>query len=509
LAQISVLALFMAGLLPRLAIALQPIHLQLDKMLPDDAYYYFLTAKNILEVGSPSVDGLNPSNGWHPLWMLVNLGIFALPTSNPDAPIHLILVLGAILDGLVVVILFYTLSKYVSLSAAVVGAGLYAINAMPMFQSVNGLETALVALMLAATWTTSLRLIENPSRRWAFVWGLTFGLTFLARTDTAVVLFWLGLYVLACLKGRTRWIITASGAVVASMTIAPWLVWNQINFGSAFVQVSGVAVPWAVQTRFQMANPGEPLWQLSLKVLTDPVFWLRGDYLGAPPLMGFILWPAGLLGLWWSWRRGWVRLLMGIGGLLLVGCLCLVFIHTALRWYPRPWYFVVMAQALSLGVAFFWHLMSHSRLKFILISAMGIGVIFSGVLAWQIGYYPWQRSRMYDAALWVKDSTPEESIVASMNSGIIGYYSDRTTINLDGVVNPQAFAASQQGRLMDYILESEIDYFLDFDNAVLNEYGPFMGPNFQERLIEVAQIGEAYPGLGHYRVYLVSTNTDN
>jgi hypothetical protein len=494
------LAIGILALVPRLWIALQPIPVQLDKMLPDDAYYYFLTAENILAGNGPSVDGIHPSNGWHPLWMFVNLGIFALPADSPDTPVRLTLILGAILDSLVAVMIFRVSRRYLGDKAALVGGGLYAVNHMPIFQAVNGLETPLAALCIAFAWAATLTLVNEPTRRKAVLWGLSFGLSFLARTDTALILVWLGLYALVRLR---RWPLILTGGVVSVVIAAPWLIWNQVNFGSAFLQTSSVAVPWAAQTRFEIANPGAPIWRLSLDVLTAPANWIRGDYLGAPLLVGFLLWPLAAWGIWRAYRETPIRPFAQVTLMLLAGGVTLVIVHTMVRWYPRPWYFIVMAQALSLGIALFWHTVHVARVKAALLAFGLVTAIVAGVLSWQIGYYPWQTAHMYDAALWFRDNAPDAARLGSMNSGIIGYYSGKPTVNLDGVVNPQAFAASQQGRLMDYIRESGIDYFLDFDYAVEHEYGVFMGTDYQQALREVAQIGAPYPALGTYRIYQV------
>ena len=39
------------------------------------------------------------------------------------------------------------------------------------------------------------------------------------------------------------------------------------------------------------------------------------------------------------------------------------------------------------------------------------------------------------AALWVRDNTPPGTVIASWDAGVIGYFSDRPVVNLDGVVN--------------------------------------------------------------------------
>ena len=43
----------------------------------DDAYYYYKVAQNISEGHGSTFDGINPTNGYHPLWMLICIPIFA------------------------------------------------------------------------------------------------------------------------------------------------------------------------------------------------------------------------------------------------------------------------------------------------------------------------------------------------------------------------------------------------------------------------------------------------
>src|SRR5690606_28513723 len=119
----------------------------------------------------PSVDGIHPSNGWHPLWMLAMVGVFSLPTENPDTPVRIALALGAIADSLVPVVLYLVARRYIGVQAAFVGGLVYALNSMPAFQSVNGLETGITALLLALAAAATLRLVERPGARMALLWG--------------------------------------------------------------------------------------------------------------------------------------------------------------------------------------------------------------------------------------------------------------------------------------------------------------------------------------------------
>jgi hypothetical protein len=494
------LLVFAAAFALRLGVVLTPIPFQLDRALPDDAYYYFLTAQNIAASGSPSVDGMHPSNGWHPLWMIVSTVIFSGRYSDPDMPVRLVIGLGALCDSLAAAVLFLGLWRIGVVPALIAGL-FYAFNTMPMLQAVNGLETGLAALMLALAWLTTLRVSEQPSAGRAAVWGLVFGLAFLARTDTALVLVPLGLYALWRLRARVGLVVV--GAAVSLVAISPWLLWNQANFGTPLEQVSGSAVPWAARARVEAVNPDVSTLAYGIDVLLGSAYWIRGDYLGAPPLIGFFLWIPGLVGLIDGLRRPDRRQVALIGLALLLGGVLLLLVHTVVRWYPRPWYFVVVAQSLAFGLALFWSFAKTPliRLAVLAIGAVGMGV--GGYYAFAIGYYPWQSGHQYAAALWARENTPPDAMLASMNSGIIGYYSGRITVNMDGVVNPSAFEAIQERRMLAYMRETGVDYFIDSDNAVEREYSMFMGDGYPDGLREIAVISEVYPGLGEIRAYQV------
>ncbi len=74
----------------------------------DDAYYYFKVAQNISEGHGSTFDGINPSNGYHPLWMLVCIPIFALARFDLILPLRvLLLVMGGL--SAATAILFYRL----------------------------------------------------------------------------------------------------------------------------------------------------------------------------------------------------------------------------------------------------------------------------------------------------------------------------------------------------------------------------------------------------------------
>ena len=191
---------------------------------------------------------------------------------------------------------------------------------------------------------------------------------------------------------------------------------------------------------------------------------------------------------------------------LLVGGALLVVIHTVIRWYPRPWYFVIMAQSLALALGLFWYVVQNARVRLAVVGVGLAGMLLMSLTMWGIGLYPWQAAHQYTAAVWTRENLPSGTRLASMNSGIIGYYSGFDTVNMDGVVNPQAFAAIQDRQMLEYMQDMNVDYFLDSDNAVFREYALFMGGSFPDQLRETAILTEEYPGLGFLRLYEIVPN---
>src|SRR3970040_2036794 len=74
----------------------------------DDAYYYFKVAQNISEGHGSTFDGINRTNGYHPLWMLVCVPVFAFARFDLVLPLRILLVVMSALSA-ATAILFYRL----------------------------------------------------------------------------------------------------------------------------------------------------------------------------------------------------------------------------------------------------------------------------------------------------------------------------------------------------------------------------------------------------------------
>ncbi len=68
---------------------------------------------------------------------------------------------------------------------------------------------------------------------------------------------------------------------------------------------------------------------------------------------------------------------------------------------------------------------------------------------------------LYQGARWAREHLPESATIWSGSAGILGYFSDHTVVNTDGLANDYAFLEEtlKPGKLREYI--SRWDYAID------------------------------------------------
>lgn len=140
-------------------------------------------------------------------------------------------------------------------------------------------------------------------------------------------------------------------------------------------------------------------------------------------------------------------------------------------WYFANW-FVVVSLVIGIAVALFDHnvlTFSAQRLSRVLVFTwflMGIlltGYFTLGVVMAQLGELPYGINGQYGNAKWLEANTPPSAIIAAYNAGVIGYFSNRATVNLDGLINnrdimPYLFGPRTMTEYIDLICP---DYYAD------------------------------------------------
>ncbi len=115
----------------------------------DDAYYYFKVAQNISEGHGSTFDGINLTNGYHPLWMLICIPIFSLARFDLILPLRILLIVMAMLSAATSVILFRFLRNYTGKVVAILAASFWAFSLdIHSIITQQGMETGIVAFSI-------------------------------------------------------------------------------------------------------------------------------------------------------------------------------------------------------------------------------------------------------------------------------------------------------------------------------------------------------------------------
>ena len=168
----------------------------------DDAYYYFKTAQNISEGLGSTFDGINLTNGYHPLWMLICIPIFALARFNLILPLRVLLLILAVMRAVTAILLYHLLKKNLSnpiaILAALYWAFSYRLHGL-IYQ--QGLETGLG--FLCVFWFLTLIQRFDEDRKTASVkpiqiafLGFAAALVMLSRLDLVFLAGFFGLWII-------------------------------------------------------------------------------------------------------------------------------------------------------------------------------------------------------------------------------------------------------------------------------------------------------------------------
>ncbi|MFC1706620.1 hypothetical protein ACFL59_07345 [Planctomycetota bacterium] len=469
-------------------LALLPVEISIRHFLYEDFFYYLKIAQNIAEGRGATLDGFSTTNGFHPLWML--LCVVVRLVFDGTTAVHAVLLLAACLHLLQV----YLVYRIVDLDCGGVWA-----HAVALFYLVNyriiacnlcGMETPLAAslflllvyLMLSCRTLGVLRVVG---------FGVLMGIASLARLDLllfcCVVIVWILVRPAGGASPIRRTANATIAAVVWLLTLFPWFLWSYAT-SQALLPNSRVALRLMAGFGLDLhASPGEMLSQVAGKV-SSAALWLPDT----ANLLG--LWPTVLPGLAPVASSLVVTALLALAGfmltnravvnripkllLMLYACAHLayyVFWARAEVRYLIPSCVVVILLVPSV-LQYIWKRFDGFRTRVLVASLCACVLVNSavaGILAWhyQQGPSRWHsfHQDLCETARWMRRTLPEHANVGAWNAGILCYFSDRTVVNLDGVVNDDALAALRDRRLQEYIEQRNIRFIADL-RAEVNSF---------------------------------------
>ena len=498
LALLALLVLLLVG--KGVRIAALPTEQQVAwNVVIDDGYYYLQVARNLARGHGSTFDRVNRTNGYQPLWTLALVPVFWF-TDDPGVGMTAALILATLLGALSMVLLFIALERLVGAGAGLLLCGVVVAN--PYFLSIlqGGLETpALFACLagLGAFWALRGERVLAGERRACIGLSLLLAAVTLSRLDVAFVLLPFALLVAAWGRGwlrRTLWI-----ALPGLLLLVPFLLWSWAAHGSP-VPISGQVKAWVAATH----TPTWELWKVTeqWRGVTRTLHELSQLWSVDPePRLELVtdrlVLPAALLGLLtlrliWSARARANRLALilvvgGAAGVTLHG-LYLVYIYRSCGHWNYHYFFLfalfyVLLLAVSgpliltdLGLILDRLLRGRPRRGY---AALGVALSLPllallthlGVPAAEKRYQElrkppalsFRKSRL-DAARNIAKNFPRETVFGAWWAGTLGYFSDRSVVNLDGVVNSGEFFRQylKTDHVDRYVLDGPITHLVDF-----------------------------------------------
>lgn len=404
----------------------------------DDAFYYFGVARNVAHGRGSTFNGIDHTNGYHPLWLLILTPIFRVSSGRTA------LMLVRLLESALFVVSIVLLAKIGSAlrrpAAMAIGASILVLmGAAGPAHWFSGMESALVvpcvlAVVLAVVLTGGF-LPGQVSVRRCWVFGCLLAVTVMARLDSVFLVAAVAGFALWRLRKVARATLAQymMGLVVpALVTLATYMILNDVWFGTA-TPVSGQAK--ALGGPF---TNGRPLEQF----LRSPVVLNHSSWFGLIVLVTVPIALAITRGGMSDAARG---LAYGAAILLVAEMLTVLYYSVTSSWQLWSWYFlstdVVLATsvgALLNGVRSIdkWPATALTRAAAAAL-AISVAIVTGNLYHLDVntGRHAGYLVNAVGLASYLDRTLPPDAVVAMGDrAGALGYYLERPVVQLEGLM---------------------------------------------------------------------------
>jgi hypothetical protein len=458
-------------LVATLTLAFRPDDVLPERPLTEDAYYAFAVARNLALGRGVTIDGVHATNGFQPLFTLLCVPAYWLTGGGLVASLRVVLLVSWAIFAAAVWAAGDVARRLVAperAAAARAFASLaYAGGAYLYFQHFDGLETGLellLGLLVVRAWLKG----EGESTPGAARLGALLGLLVLARIDQALLV--AGFVLVLALDRATPdgWRRAVTAGAVAVAVSSPWWLYNRLGFGS-FVPTSGSA---------------QQAWELSpgrLVAAADAVMMALAPMASLPgsttaietlpwKLLRVGLAIALIVALRQAGRSGALapdpviaRRLRQLGGAVGVAALgfAVYYVGGSYATWHYPRYFAPLALPTCVGIGV---VLARAPRGVRLAAIPLLPALLAAALVDLNTAGAWRHSAFYAAQLpLVRDHVPADAVLASWQSGTLGYFRERV-INLDGKVN--ADALRRKDDMPTYLREQGVDWLVDWPSNV-------------------------------------------
>jgi len=432
--------------------------------VPDDGLFDIIIAKNVVAGHFFSFDQVTFTNGFHPLWVLIISPLLAL--SNSLIP-PLILGIGFMVAGELIFIrlINYLYSEKLAILCAIglsLSVGLFLL-------SVTALETSLLIFFISLTMYYFFTRIQKGTINF-YILGVLSALLFLSRTDSIfLIIILLSVYIIFYDRTRSmgkiqnlfKWLVSLVACV------SPWIIFNYLKTGSIF-QDTTTAIPNLVTRELFIGYQANFLTYLNVVLLEGARLPFYVAKLSGFPCILVAILLISTLYLMLKTKTDDKKIFFLV---YLTYFICII-LSNASRLSTREWY---SGPFIGLIIFCLGYLLLESNKLYLKerFSEKQIGSVFCTIIVVILlgnsslvlnGPFPMQK----DAANTVSSSLvclqqhniPNSTLIGFSDwAGIYGYYGNLRTTTLDGLANHDVFLKIQQGRVIEYLQDSNIHYF--------------------------------------------------
>ena len=521
--------LLLIALIPALYTSFGNPNTILDWYSSDDGFLYFQVARNLAAGHGFTFDGLNLTNGFHPLWLFIITPMFALAQVDLLLPLRLLLILSELLSAGSAILLYRILIRFTSDRVAAFVAVLWIV--LPRIHDLTlhaGVEAGINAFCILLFWYLLIsfpqKLSKQQTLRQLVALGAVVTLTVLARLDNVFLVVFGGLWLWLRLwqppkksAKQNPWIWRLQTAFAffgpIGLVLALYLIWNTTSFDTPMPISGEVKLWWGTLKNTVYGFPVNGLTDFAGQFVTDDPELGPWSLLTAP-LYGGAEWLLGITGqavsvasrrvvllvigailavlvgaIVWVQREFVIKAARGIGLLpFFIGCFIqIAYYKFAGSVAQQPWYWISEMVLLLLVLGLLLEVLLHIAAKNLSINlqraSRSVGIVILGLVSIQYFAFiqaavraPGDGSNHFyiDRARWLEANTEPGARVAITGAGNLAYFtSERTIVNMDGLMNTHDYLlALQSGQGAEYLADLGVDYIFG-NEYILTETNPY------------------------------------
>jgi hypothetical protein len=461
-------------------------------LIIDDTYYYLQTAWNAKVMGFVTFDGLHATNGVQLLWFII-IFFLALLAKTKATLLFTALAVSFLLNGFCYLIILKIGAILKQPILALFMASLWALQSLPFRIYSMGMENSLHALVLwCAIWQSTEFLIRIQNKEKPNFGGLTIVLILNAwtRLDSAL----LSTILFACCVGTLAYahrqdlrlfLQHHTKAIAGSSLLAGFGFLAQLTtfrlMGDSFLPVSAIV-------KTSSASQGSDvnaLGKLAEVITLGMPSIIQGRF---PTVILILLGISGIVLVILAktvsrYHSDEIRAFLNLWTFLLVGEI-IYYLYVALSgvgytpyfiWYRSPSFIFWIVTGSLLALFAFEHTgLIKDPFNIVKWMPAGISLVIFAVAIYMFGRSINFTSKLYvaryHAALWIAENSPPDTVFAAWNAGQLAFFSNRTFINLDGLINNiDYFERVLRGSipLADYLNENKVEYIVDYSTYQL------------------------------------------